>query len=820
MPKTALTLLMLCAVSVHAAFAQGREIRRARRPIPDQYVVVLAADDPDAVAAQVSSLFGGRVKRVYRNALRGFAIRLNAAAAAALANDPRVRHIEQDGTVDISDIQVNPPWGLDRIDGRVLPLNDLYEYPPSATTVYVHVVDTGIRSSHVEFGGRAFIAGDYVDDDMDGDPFDVGNDDADPAVPDGADCHGHGTHVAGTIGGTTYGVAKNVVLYSYRTLDCTGLGTISSIVAALDDITADVRRPAVANMSLSGGLSDALDEAVRTSIAAGITYVIAAGNEGTDASAMSPARVGEAITVGATDATDTRPTWSNFGPVLDIFAPGVSIRSAWHTSDTATAVASGTSMAAPHTTGVAALYMGLVGNKSPIEVRDAIVLAGTPGVVGSPGSGSPNLLLYSGFLIENDDARVNVARAANGATATASSTRSASYPPSAVINGERLGLKAAGGGWADATAGIFPDWLEIAFSGTKTIDEVAVFSIQDTPESPSPPTSTMTFSLNGVVDFTVQYWTGSAWEAVSGGVIRGNNLVWRSVPFPAVTTSRIRVLVERAAGKLSRIAEIEAYQAAVSANAPPSVTITSPADGSSFTAPASMSISATASDADGSVDSVAFYANGTLLGTDSTAPYSVDWSSAPAGSYALTAVATDNASATTTSSVVNITVTSAAPRVNVALAADGASATASSTAGTDHPPGAVIDGDRRGLNWGAGGGWADGTAAVFPDWLEIAFSGLKTLDEVAVFSVQDNPKKPAEPTETMTFSLYGAVDFTVQYWTGSGWQAVPGGIIRSNDLVWRRVPFSAVTTSRIRVLVELAAGNRSRLVEIEAYEAP
>jgi subtilisin family serine protease len=825
MAKTAIALVILCAVSAQVAFAQGRsEIRRARRPIPDQYVVVLAADDPDAVAAQTASLFGGRVKHIYRNALRGFAIRLSAAAAAALANDPRVRHIEEDGRVDIADTQVSPPWGLDRIDDRVLPLNGSYEYPLPATTVYVHVVDTGIRPSHVEFGGRAFIAGDYVDDDLDGDPLDVGNDDGDPAVPDGADCHGHGTHVAGTIGGTTYGVAKNVVLYAYRTLDCTGEGTISSIIAAVDAITADVRRPAVANMSLGGDPSDALDEAVRRSIAAGVTYVVAAGNEGTNASSMSPARVGEAITVGATDASDTRPTWSNFGPFLDIFAPGVSIRSAWHTSDTATAVASGTSMAAPHTAGVAALYLGLAGDKSPTEVRDAIVLAGTPGVVGNPGTDSPNLLLYSGFLIEDDDARVNVALAANGATATASSTDGPGYAPSGAINGDRRGADwGKGGGWKDATRYVFPDWLEVAFAGAKTIDEVAVFSRQDDTESPSEPTETMTFTRYGVVDFTVQYWTGSAWAAVPGGIVRGNTLVWRRVTFPALTTSRIRVVVEHSRGGWSRIIEVEAYEAVGGVvNSPPAVSLTAPSDGAEFTAPATIEVTADAADADGSIENVTFYANDVLMGMDAAAPYSVNWGGAAIGSYVLVAVATDDLGTTTTSSAITISVVAdtSSARVNVAAAANGATAGASSVYKAGYAPSGAINGDRRGVNWGTAGGWKDATRYVFPDWLEVTFAGAKTIDEVAVFSRQDDTESPSEPTETMTFTKYGVIDFTVQYWTGSAWAAVPGGIVRGNSLVWRRVTFPALTTSGIRVLVEQGKGGWSRLIEVEAYEAP
>jgi subtilase family serine protease len=322
-------------------------------------------------------------------------MRLTPAAAENLSRDPRVRYVEEDGIVEVSQDFV--PWGLDRIDQRTLPLTGTFAPGALGTGVSVHVVDTGIRVSHQEFGGRALIFADYVDDDGDNDPLDVANDDSDPSMPDGADCHGHGTHVAGTIGGLTYGVARDVTLYGHRVLNCSGVGTISDVIAAVDAITLDVRRPAVANMSVSGGPSDALDDAVRGSIAAGVTYAVAAGNDNADARAYSPARVADAITVGATVSTDSRAWFSNYGPVLDLFAPGVSVYSAWHTSDTAIASLSGTSMASPHVAGVAALYLEQYPGSTPAEARDAIVGVATRDVVASAGDGSPNLLLFSGF---------------------------------------------------------------------------------------------------------------------------------------------------------------------------------------------------------------------------------------------------------------------------------------------------------------------------------------------------------------------------------------------------------------------------------------
>ena len=351
------------------------------------------------MSAATAGLGLGQVTRVYDTALSAFAVRTTPDAAEALARDPRVAWVEEDGLATISDIQQNPPWGLDRTDQRRLPLDFQYAHEGHGAGVNVYVIDTGLRPTHVTFTGRASIAADFVDDDGDGDPTDVGNDDADPTRLDGVDCHGHGTHVAGTIGGVDYGIAKRASLRGLRVLNCDGSAPWSTIIAAIDWVTANHQSPAVANVSIQGGASDAVDSAVRRSIAAGVTYAIAAGNFNEDSAATSPGRTAEAITVGATEATDLRAGFSNFGPGLDLFAPGLSILSAAHTNDTAAVYMSGTSMASPHVAGVAALYLGAHVTATPQQVRDALVAAATRGVVGSPGTGSPNLLLYSGFLV-------------------------------------------------------------------------------------------------------------------------------------------------------------------------------------------------------------------------------------------------------------------------------------------------------------------------------------------------------------------------------------------------------------------------------------
>jgi subtilisin family serine protease len=416
-------------------------------------------------------------------------------------------------------------------------------------------------------------------------------------------------------------------------------------------------------------------------------------------------------------------------------------------------------------------------------------------------------------------ARSNVALAANGGLATASSQYSVNYPVAAVINGDRKGLVwGSGGGWNDATNSTYPDWVEIAFNGAKTIDEIDLFTLQDTYNAPLEPTATQTFSKYGVTAFDIQYWDGAVWVTLPGGSITGNNLVWRTVTFPAVTTSRIRVLVNGSLGGYSRITEIEAYSATGGAvNVPPVVTLTSPLAGAISTAPASIVMTATASDSDGTVSRVDFYNGSTFLGSAAAAPYSVTWIGVPAGSYTLSARAYDNLGAWSDSTAVTVTVTGAVARSNVALAANGGLATASSQYSVNYPVAAVINGDRKGVAWGNGGGWNDATNTAYPDWVEIAFNGAKTIDEIDLFTLQDTYNAPLEPTTTQTFTRYGITAFDIQYWDGSAWVTLPGGSSTGNNLVWRTVTFPAVTTTRIRIVVNGSLGGYSRITEIEAY---
>ena len=355
----------------------------AAEPEPEarRFIVVLRDDvgDPGAVAAEHARRFGAKVDFVYGAALKGYAATFRGGGPGAAASDGRVAFVEPDGEMTAWGTGPAASWGLDRIDQRT-GLDGTYSYANTGAGVTAYIIDTGIFTGHSDFGGRARVGFDALG----------GN---------GQDCQGHGTHVAGTVGGRTYGVAKDVSLVAIRVLDCGGSGTTSGVIAGVDWVTANRHGAAVANMSLGGGASSALDTAVRGSIQSGVSYAVAAGNGNilgfaVNACNYSPSRVTEAMTTSATNNTDTKASWANYGSCVDWFAPGVGITSAWKGGDTATATISGTSMAAPHTAGVAALFLQSNPGASPATVQEAVRSAATTGVVKSPGSGSPNRLLY------------------------------------------------------------------------------------------------------------------------------------------------------------------------------------------------------------------------------------------------------------------------------------------------------------------------------------------------------------------------------------------------------------------------------------------
>jgi len=383
-----LTAVIFLSAPVTTTQAKKDKLRKSANKIQNSYIVVL--DDQVVgerglmsiapyIASELATSHRGRVTNIYQHALNGFAVNMSEADAEALSQDFRVKFVEEDSVVTADATQTNPPWGLDRIDQRSRPLNAIYTFNWTGSGVRAYVIDTGIRTAHSQFGGRA------------SNTFDAfgGN---------GQDCNGHGTHVAGTIGGSTFGVAKNALLRGVRVLNCSGSGSNSGVIAGVDWVRLNHIAPAVANMSLGGGISSALDTAVNNLHNANVTIAVAAGNSNANACNSSPARAANAITVGSTTQTDARSSFSNFGTCLDIFAPGSGILSAWWTSNTATATLSGTSMASPHVAGAAALYKQANPSASSTTIRNALVNNATTNVITNAGTGSPNRLLYTLFF--------------------------------------------------------------------------------------------------------------------------------------------------------------------------------------------------------------------------------------------------------------------------------------------------------------------------------------------------------------------------------------------------------------------------------------
>ena len=393
MTMRAIALAVSLALCSSAAVA-GEFVRAEKNRIEGQYIVVFNPDRlpvqagagrekglaiaAENAAVDLAARHGGNVERVYRAALQGFSVRATEQQIARMLKDPRVAFIEEDAEVSINATQSGATWGLDRSDQRNLPLNGSYVYDYTGSGVRAYIIDTGILASHTDFGGRVLSG--YT------------------AISDGrgsTDCNGHGTHVAGTVAGATWGVAKAARPVPVRVLGCNGSGTNSGVIAGIDWVRTNHVKPAVANMSLGGGASSAVDTAVNNLNAAGVTVVVAAGNDNSNACNYSPARASGAYTVGSTSSNDYRSSFSNYGSCVNIFAPGSSIRSAWHTSTTATNTISGTSMASPHVAGAAALYLQRYPSASPSTVKSWLTNNATTGVLYSIGTGSPNRMLYT-----------------------------------------------------------------------------------------------------------------------------------------------------------------------------------------------------------------------------------------------------------------------------------------------------------------------------------------------------------------------------------------------------------------------------------------
>jgi subtilisin family serine protease len=848
-------------------------------------------------------------------------------------------------------------WGLERIQAQSV----WNTFSRGDDRVVVASIDTGINYRHPDLAANMWrnpleIPANGVDDDGNGYVDDVFGIDARTHTGNPMDDHGHGTLTAGTIaaaGNNTeglVGVTWNTKLLACKFLGADGVGTDAGAIECFNYIVGLRNRGVNIRVSSNGwgaARSDgapagALEAAIETAGTAGILNVFGAGNDAkdTDREPFDPASFGSAsvVSVASSDRNDARSSFSNYGAAsVDLSAPGEDILT---TYQSAYASASGSSMAAAHVAGAAALlasldptlsadgikvlllrnvdqlpaWTGRVASGGRLNVFRAASAAGigpnrpptvsiqnpvdgdvltTPvnvtieAMANDDASGTVKLVAFyaNGTLLgtsaaapfsvawspttignyiltavatDNLDATttsagvsVTVAKpnvpptvSLTSPTAGASFVLPATVPLSATatdadgsvssvtfyVNGEPIGVDSASPfamSWGPITAGdYFLTAVATDNKGATTASAIVPVTIAKPNVPPavvltSPgagasfiapatiPVSAMATDEDGTVSFVTFYANGVpiGVDAASPFAIAWSPVGAGQYALTAVATDNQNATATSAS--LSIVV--------VPPNVPPSVTLTAPATGSSFAAPVSLTIAASAVDLDGTVTSVSFFANGLPIGSDSSSPFTLPWSSVTPGDYTLTAVATDNAGATSlVSNAVVVTVTPPV-RMNVALAANGGVASASSTLQGNYPASAAINGDRRGQGFSSGGGWNDGTLNVYPDWLAVQFNELKTVDEVSVFSMQDNFTAPVDPTPTMTFTTWGLRSFEIQYWDGSGWVTIPGASVTLNNLVWRRFTFVPVTTTAIRVLINAALNGSSRVMEVEAW---
>lgn len=489
--------------------------------LPDHYIVVFknsTGSVNDNVAA-LEAEHGFKATYRYQTAVHGFAAHVGPSLVQRLREDPRVAYIEADQPVHAFATQSSATWGIDRIDQTALPLSATYTYDYTGAGVKAYIIDTGILLTHSDFGGRAILGVDEIS-----------------SSNGGVDQNGHGTHVAGTVGGTTYGVAKGVTLVAVRVLDASGSGTTSGVVAGVDWVTSNHASGelAVANMSLGGAASTTLDNAVASAISDGVVFCVAAGNDGKLAANYSPARLAAAITVGATSSTDAFASWSNYGSSVDLNAPGVNIKSDYYSSTTATATMSGTSMATPHVTGVAALYLEQFPTATPATVQSALVAAATSNVITSIKTGTPNLLLYSLFggstptapaaptLSSPTNAATNVSTsptlswaASSGATSYTYQVSTSSSFTSYVYNASTTATSIALSG---LSAGTTYYWRVSATNSAGTSDYSTVYGFT-TASGSAPSAPTLTSPSNAATN--VSRTPTLSWAAVSGATSYG-----------------------------------------------------------------------------------------------------------------------------------------------------------------------------------------------------------------------------------------------------------------------------------------------------------
>ena len=623
------------------------------QPIPNQYIVRFPDNEPSSIARArlIERSHGAVVQRVYDTAIKGAAFTMADDAAEALKSVKGIVSVEQDQTVHLSTTQSNVTWGIDRIDQRNLPLSTTYSYTYSGAGVTAYIIDTGINFTHSEYNGRASFGVDEI-------------------VPstNGVDCNGHGSHVSGTVGGTTYGVAKNVSLVAVRVLDCSGSGSYSQVIAGVDWVTANAHKPAVANMSLGGSFSSALNAAVTNSIAAGVVFAVAAGNSAANACNSSPSSTPTAITTGATTISDGWASFSNFGSCVKILAPGVNITSAWIGSNTATNTISGTSMATPHVVGAAALYLEANPTATAAQVSSALTGNATSGVVSGVPSGTPNLLLYTGFLGVPPTANFTSTCAGLGCNFDASSS---SALPSATYSWT-FGDSQSGTGKTTshtyATGGTYTVTLTVSDANGSSSKSSTV-----TVSAAQPPVASFTWNCVGQAYPTQCAFDASASSDAVGIVsyawIWGNGTSeTKTVPLAKKTYGStgvysVTLTVKNGAGLTSSVTQQVTVGAV--ANQPPTASISAPTSGTSVVQGTSVTFTGSGSDPeDGALTGASLVWTSSVNGSIGTGTSFAN-STLSVGTHTITLTATDSKGATGTASI-TLTVTAPPPPPPVA----------------------------------------------------------------------------------------------------------------------------------------------------------
>jgi PKD repeat protein len=710
--------------------------------LDNSYIVVMRSGATKAGLSSMQTVVdsgGGNVEQTYSTVFRGFAAHMSASAAADLRNRPDVALVEPDAIVHVVGTQTPAPWDLDRLDQSSLPLDNAYTTTTAGDGVSAYIIDTGIRASHNEFGGRAVAAFSAIGGTAD-------------------DCNGHGTHVAGTIGGATWGVAKHVKLYGIRVMDCSGNGRVSSVLAGIDWVTTHANKPAVVNMSIGGGISASLDAAVQNSIASGITYTIAAGNSSADACNESPGRVPTAITVGAMNSGDARASFSNFGSCVDLFAPGVDVTSAWIGDDNQAISLSGTSMASPHAAGVAALYLESHPSALPAEVSAALTAAAGVNKLQDV-AGSPNLLLSTvrtGVVVppapvdQPPVARFNASCALLTCALDASSStddgRIVTYNwsmPGAVVSAS-IGVTAAPTYITPGVKSITLTVTDNAGQSASTTQTVAVAAPNQAP------VAAFSYSCSYLAcSFDASASTDDAGIASYGWTITGgpvNNALTGATTtfnFPGTGTYSVVLTVRDGAGLTGTQTRSITVTAA---NQSPSVSISAPTNDASVVQGASINFVGAGNDAE----------DGTLGGASLTWASNINgvigtgnsfWTSAlSVGNHTITLTAKDSQGATTmTTRLLHITAPNQAPTVGISSPANGTTVTVGTSVtftgtGADAEDGALS---------GASLSWASNINGPFGTGATVTTNGLSIGTHVITLTAKDSQGATTATTRTL-----------------------------------------------------------------------